>query len=211
MTHNVLMPVANGSEDMEVAIIADLLRRAQMNLTLASVEQSNLLTFANGLKVEADALLTDVATKEFDLIVLPGGIPGAEHLRDSELLIELLAKQKQRGGWIAAICASPAVVLNHHGLISEAYATCYPSFQEQLNPEYLMPEDAVVIDEHHKVITSQGPGTAMRFAIAIIEELAGLDAADAVEDPLCMIMEAEAEECSEGDECCGGKEGCCNH
>lgn len=206
MTQKILLPVANGSEDMEVAIIADVLRRAQMEVTLASVAESTLVTCANGLKINADALLSDVAEQAFDLIVLPGGIPGAEHLRDSELLIELLKKQQAKEGWIAAICASPAVVLNHHGLIDGAYATCYPSFQEMLAEEAVMPDDAVVIDEHHKLITSQAPGTAMRFALTLIEELQGMEAADAIEQPLCMIEEAYADE---EHECCGG--GDCSH
>lgn len=194
MTQKVLLPVAHGSEDMEVAIIADVLRRAKLEVTLASVEDTVELVFAHGLKVDADALLSDVSEQEYDLIVLPGGIPGAEHLRDCDLLVEVLEKQKARQGWIAAICASPAVVLQHHGLLNGVYATCYPSFQDQLEDDLLMPEDAVVVDEHHKVITSQGPGTAMRFAISLVEELEGLVAANSVEDPLCMIEEADYEE-----------------
>lgn len=211
MTQKILLPVAHGSEDMEVAIIADVLRRAELDVTLASVEDDIQLTFARGLKVDADTLLSDVADQEFDLIVLPGGLPGAEHLRDCDLLLELLEKQKAKQGWIAAICASPAVVLNYHSLIDGAYATCHPFFQDRLDEEAVMPDDAVVIDEHHKLITSQGPGTAMRFAITLVEELLGSDAADAVEQPLCMIPEAYDDECCEGDEGCDKGEECCQH
>ncbi len=204
MSQKVLMAVAHGSEDMEVVITADILRRAGIELTLASVETELQLTFANGTQLVADALLSDVYQQQYDLIVLPGGLPGAEHLRDSTALTELLQQQKADERWIAAICASPAVVLQHHGLLDGTYVTCYPAFQDKLDEEYLMPEDAVVIDEHNLIITSQGPGTAMRFAICLVEVLQGEAAAEAVEEPLCMLIEYADEEEEDEHQCCGG-------
>lgn len=199
MTKHVLVPIADGSEDMEVVIISDILRRAGIEVTLASVGKQRQLTFAHGLKVTADAMLSDVTTQEFDMIVLPGGLPGAEHLRDSEELTAILKAQREAQKWVAAICASPVLVLMHHGLDKDAYITCHSSCHEQLDEEYGMPNEAVVVDEHEMLITSQGPGTAMRFALTLIEELLGFDAADDVEAPLCIFEDVyDEEEITEG-------------
>ncbi|GGA71392.1 4-methyl-5(B-hydroxyethyl)-thiazole monophosphate biosynthesis protein [Neiella marina] len=189
MTQKVLLPVANGSEDMEVVIIADVLRRAGLDVVIASVTDSLQLTLARGIKMTADALLVDVVDHDYAMIVLPGGIPGSEALRDCPELITRLRQQRDRELWIAAICAAPAVVLQHHDLLGDAYVTCYPSFQPQLEPELCMAEEAVVVDEHNQIITSQAPGTAMRFALTLIDVLLGENAADEVEGPLCMLLE----------------------
>ena len=202
MTQKVLIAVADGSEDMEVVIIADVLRRANIAVTLASVSNSTQLVLARQLKITTDALLSDVAEQEFDMIVLPGGLPGAEHLSQCELLIKMLKEQEKREAWIAAICASPALVLKKNGICDQAYMTCYPSFQEHITEECLMADDAVVIDEHYNLITSQSPGTAMRFAITLIEELQGFEAAEAVEEPLYLLNEDVEEEEIEHDENC---------
>lgn len=228
MATNVLIPVANGSEDMEVVIIADVLRRAGIDVTIASVTDSLQLTLARGIQLTADALLNDVVNNDYDMIALPGGMPGAEALRDSPALIERLQLQQTQQNWLAAICAAPAVVLQHHDLVGGAYITCHPNFQAQLDSEYCMAEEAVVIDEHHMLVTSQGPGTAMRFALTLIDVLLGEEKSIEVETPLCMLLEELGDEELEDDEltsdassaefetdkpsasCCGS-ESCCNN
>ena len=162
-----LVVIAQGIEEMETAIITDILTRGGIEVTLASVA-GRKVTAARGLKLVADVELSDVQDQSFDMIVSPGGLPGAKNLRDSALLFRLLEKQNRQQQWIAAICASPAFVLAHHGLLKGRKATCYPGCEEML-PEHV--DETVVVDGH--VITSQGPGTAMAFALKLVEVLAG--------------------------------------
>ena len=112
----VLVPIADGTEEIEAVCIIDVLRRAGADVTVASV--GNLqITASRGVKLVADCKIADCRDDEFDLIALPGGIPGAEHLRDSQPLVQLLRRHQAGGGWYGAICAAPAVVLSHHGLL----------------------------------------------------------------------------------------------
>ena len=111
------------------------------------------------------------------MIVLPGGLPGAEHLRDCPILIDLLQEQCKAGRLVAAICASPAVVLAPHGLLKGKKATCYPGFDSQL-PDPSKAHERVVRDGN--CITSQGPGTALAFALTLVECLHGSDQSKAI-------------------------------
>lgn len=177
MGKNVLVPVADGTEDLEAVAIIDVLRRADAKVTVASVTGSRQLTFSRGLVVTADALLENCMTHEYDLVVLPGGIPGAENLRDSADLIKLLKRQRETNQLYGAICASPAVILEHHGLLEGRQATCHPAFVEQLtNKESAA--SRVVVDEN--CITSQGAGTAVEFSLALVEQLFGKEKRDDV-------------------------------
>ena len=124
----------------------------------------------------ADISIDDAAKEEWDLVALPGGLPGAEHLRDSGTLIEILEKQNKAGKMYAAICASPAVVLASKGLATEG-ATCYPApaFRDALiNP---VDDDVVVRDN---LITSKGPGTSLQFALMLGEQMFGKDKAEEI-------------------------------
>ncbi len=169
MSKNVLVPIADGSEDIETSTIIDVLRRAGATVTVASVG-SLQVTMAHGLKLTADKLISECVNDSYDLIAVPGGMPGAENLRDSKELTEILQRQQQGGQLYAAICASPAVVLHHHGLLTERKATAYPGFAEQLsNTESI--ESRVVVDNN--CITSRSPGTAMEFALKLVEVLYG--------------------------------------
>ena len=166
MSQTVLIPVANGTEDIEAVTLIDVLRRAGMAVTVASVGNAREVTCANGTRIVADSLHADVAGRSFDLIALPGGMPGAEHLRDTPALIAQLRAQDARGGLFAAICASPGVVLASHGLIGTRKATAYPGFEKLLPPGSFVAE-RVVRDGH--LVTSRGPGTALEFALALVE------------------------------------------
>ncbi len=169
MSKSVLVPIADGSEDIETASIVDVLRRAGATVTVASIGTLQI-TASNGLKLVADQLISECVNESYDLIALPGGMPGAEHLRDSMELTELLKRQQQDGKLYAAICASPAVVLNHHGLLESRKATAYPGFAEQFeNTEAI--DTRVVVDQN--CITSRAPGTAMEFALKLTEILYG--------------------------------------
>ncbi len=174
MTIRVLVPIANGTEEIEAVCIIDTLRRAGAEVTMASVEATLQVTASRGTKLIADALITDCADTVYDCIAVPGVMPGAEHLRDSEILTALLKNQRDAGRLYAAICAAPVVVLQHHGLLAGRYATCHPSFAAQLeNPARVA--ERVVVDGN--CITSRGPGTAIEFALALIEALYGAEKA----------------------------------
>ena len=118
----------------------------------------------------ADALIEGCVQKEYDLVVLPGGIPGAEHLRDSSDLIGILKRQREKERLYGGICASPAVVLEHHGLLSARRATCHPGLVDQLTVTDRV-ESRVMVDGN--CLTSRGPGNAVEFALALVERLYG--------------------------------------
>jgi 4-methyl-5(b-hydroxyethyl)-thiazole monophosphate biosynthesis len=169
MSKKVLVPIANGTEEIEAACIIDTLRRAGAEVTVASVEALQV-TASRGMKLVADAGISDCVNQTYDCIALPGGMPGAEHLRDSTPLIKLLKQQKQSGRLYGAICASPAVALQPHGLLDKTRATCYPGMRDELDPTCASSE-AVVVDNN--CVTSQGPGTAIAFALKLVELLFG--------------------------------------
>ena len=125
MNKKVLVPIADGSEELEAVAIIDILRRAGADVAVASVDQLQI-TASRGVKLVADRLISQCVNETYDLIALPGGMPGAEHLRDCDELIGMLKQQEQDGRLYAAICASPAVVFQPHGLLEQKRATCHP-------------------------------------------------------------------------------------
>ena len=161
---------------MEFVIIVDVLRRAGVQVTTASVMDEKQVVCSRKTNIVADALL-DECTETYDLIALPGGMPGAENLRDCAKLKEMLTEQKSGGRWCAAVCAAPAVVFHAHGILDGVQATCNPGFEFEgrLN-------DRVVVSGN--VVTSQAPGTSMEFAVKLVECLLGPEKAKATEGPL---------------------------
>ncbi|KAK6132494.1 hypothetical protein DH2020_033794 [Rehmannia glutinosa] len=180
----VLVPVANGTEPLEAVITIDVLRRAGADVTVASVEKQLRVDACHGVKIVADALISDCADSAFDLISLPGGMPGAATLKDCTTLERMVKKQAADDRPYAAICAAPAVALGSWGLLKGLKATCYPSFMEQLSSSTSAVESRVQQDG--KVVTSRGPGTAMEYAVALVELLYGKEKADEVSGPLVM-------------------------
>lgn len=178
----VLVPIADDSEEIETACITDTLTRFGAEVVVASVKASGELVckMSRGLKVVADIPIADATGQDWDLVALPGGMPGAEHLRDSEPLISILEKQKAAGKLYGAICAAPAIVLASKGLIGEG-ATVYPApglLEKMSSPV----DDDVVVQGN--VITSKGPGTALKFAIALGKHLYGEEKANAIADEM---------------------------
>ena len=177
MSLRILVPIADGTEEIEAVCIIDTLRRAGYDVIVASVEQTLQVTASRQTKLVADVAIQDCENQEYDLIACPGGIPGAIHLRDSEVLTKLLKNQVAQGKYYAAICAAPVVVLQHHGLLAGKNATCFPSFTSDLVNQRAV-EDRVVVDG--KCITSRGAGTAIEFALAIIEVFSDAQQAESV-------------------------------
>ncbi|MBN1581620.1 MAG: DJ-1/PfpI family protein [Anaerolineae bacterium] len=174
MKKTALVPIANGTEEIEAVCIIDVLRRAGIEVTVASVEATCQVTASRKTELVADALIDDCANEIYDLIALPGGMPGAQHLCDSETLVSLLQAQRECGRLYGAICAAPVVVLQAHGLLQGRKATCHPSVAGQLEHDEVV-EQRVVIDGN--CITSRAPGTAIEFALALVESICGADLA----------------------------------
>ncbi len=169
MTRKVLVPIADGTEELEAVCIVDVLRRAEADVTVASVGDLSI-TASRGVKLVADKRITDCVNITYDLIALPGGLAGAEHLRDSKELAEMLKRQHIEGRLYGAICASPVVVLQHHSLLEGRRATAHPGFADRLeNRERI--ESRVVVDGN--CITSRAPGTAVEFALELVRSLFG--------------------------------------
>ncbi len=177
MTKNVLIPISDGVEELEAVTIIDVLRRAGAAVTVASVGADLGVVASRGTKLVADAPIAVCVRNNYDLVVLPGGMPGAEKLRDSAEVVEILKRQRCHGGYYGAICAAPAVVLAHHGLLEGKKATCYPSMLGELG-DCAVADKKVVVDG--KCVTSQGPGTAMEFALTLTELLFGKEKRDKV-------------------------------
>jgi 4-methyl-5(b-hydroxyethyl)-thiazole monophosphate biosynthesis len=188
MSKKILVPIAPGSEEMEAITIIDILVRAGYEVTVASAdfEGALIMQASRGVTLTADCKLVDVADDEFDVIALPGGVGGSETFRDSTLLIEMIKQQKYDGRWVAAICAAPALVLQHHDIYPGALMTCHPAFQTHI-PETLWRNKRVTIDVNHNLITSQGPGTALEFAMEIIIQLSGKAHAWSVAEPMVTL------------------------
>ncbi|WP_263079680.1 DJ-1/PfpI family protein [Endozoicomonas sp. Mp262] len=177
MSKQVLVPIADGCEEIEAVTIIDTLRRAGARVTVASCQADGSMdiTASRGVQLKAECHIESCGQALYQLIALPGGMPGAEHLRDCPHLTSLLKAQQKANRWYAAICASPAIVLSHHGLLDNVKATCYPSFLDEL--EGAMPQlgASVVVDQHKHVITAQGPGNAFSFSFKLIDMLYGKD------------------------------------
>lgn len=173
MAKKVLVPIADGSEELEALTIIDVLRRAGAEVTIASVGGREI-TASRKTKIVADAVIGDCQKQVYDLIALPGGMPGAENLRNNGVLTKMLKEQKDANRLFAAICAAPAVVLEHHGLIDNYRATCHPSFMPKLLRCKAV-NDRVVVDKN--CITSQGVGTGMEFSLKLVEAMFGKEKA----------------------------------
>ncbi|MGB5715554.1 MAG: DJ-1 family glyoxalase III [Gammaproteobacteria bacterium] len=175
---NVLVPLAQGCEELEAVTVVDLLRRACIEVVTAGLDEQPVRA-SRGLVLLPDMTLDRALQQDYDMIVLPGGLPGADHLRDDERIIELLRSMSAAGKYTAAICAAPRV-LAQAGLLHGKRATGYPGTLEINSiPGLDYREAPVVIDG--TVITSRGPGTAMDFALTLIELLAGKQRREEVE------------------------------
>ena len=174
----VLIPLAAGCEELEAVTIIDLLRRAGIDVVVAGL-QPGIVRASRGTLLVPDCTLDVALQEDFDMVVLPGGMPGMTNLKDDPRTIPLLQKMAQNGKYVCAICAAP-VVLAGAGLLKGKEATSYPGFLDTMNlPDTTFSNAPVVTDG--KIITSRGPGTAMDFALELIETLAGRARRDEVE------------------------------
>jgi 4-methyl-5(b-hydroxyethyl)-thiazole monophosphate biosynthesis len=177
----VLIPLATGFEELEAITLVDLLRRADIDVVTAGLEPGPIKA-SRGTLVVPDTELSAVMEQEFDMIVLPGGLAGANNLDADPRVHRLLQRHAENGAFTAAICAAPKVLANA-GLLHERSATAYPGTVLQADyPRLDLVDTPVVIDGH--VVTSRGPGTAMDFALTLIALLLGEARRDEVETAL---------------------------
>ena len=176
MRKSVLVVIlAEGFEEIEAFTPIDILRRAGIEVVIAGLEGGNI-TGAHGVKVACDLEISDMDFDMIDGVVLPGGLPGAENLAASYVVLDAIKVLNGKGKLVAAICASPAYVLENTGILVERSATCYPGCESRFSPEVKFLVQDVVVDGN--IITSRGPATAFPFALALVEYLAGKEKRD---------------------------------
>ena len=178
---NVLVPLAQGCEELEAVTITDLLTRAGMNVVTVGLD-AKPVTASRGMVLMPETTIDAVMDNDFDLIVLPGGLPGADHLQNDARIQRKLKLMAAGNNTIAAICAAPKALASCGLLDSKSY-TCYPGSLDKCTINNgVYSENSVIIDTN--IITSRGPGTAMDFALILIEQLLGKAKRDEVEAPL---------------------------
>lgn len=187
MSASALVCLAPGTEETEAVTTIDLLVRGGIKVTTASVasDGDRVITCSRGVKLLADAPLVEVADGDYDVIVLPGGLKGAECFRDSPLLVETIRQFHLSGRIVAAICAAAGTVLVPHDLFPIGNMTGFPGLKETIPQEKWM-DKRVVWDPRVKLLTSQGPGTAMDFALKIIDLVVGRAKAREVAEQLVL-------------------------
>lgn len=162
--------MADGFEEIEALTIVDILRRAEVQVKLCSIQDTMEVTGAHGVKLTADLMIGDLDSSVYDAAITPGGLPGASNLRDHEKVIEVFKDfYGKEGKLLGCICASP-IVLEKAGIAAEIIGTCYPGFEGEVGfKEY---KEAIVYMDKN-VITSRGPATSIYFALKLVEELVG--------------------------------------
>ena len=187
MSASALICLAPGSEEMEAVTTIDLLVRGGISVTTASVASDGELAIvcSRGVKLLADAPLVEVADGDYDVIVLPGGLKGAECMRDNPLLVETVRQFHLSGRIVAAICAAAGTVLVPHEIFPIGNMTGFPGLKETI-PEEQWQDKRVVWDPRVNLLTSQGPGTAIDFGLKIVELLVGREKAYEISTQLVM-------------------------
>jgi 4-methyl-5(b-hydroxyethyl)-thiazole monophosphate biosynthesis len=187
----VLVPVADGTEEIEAVTVIDVLRRAGAEVVVMSVEDGrNEVVCSRGVRLVADANVKELAGRgapsDWDLIAVPGGMPGAEHIADHVKFHAVLEKHFRAGKLMAAICAAPAICFEPKGFLEGYAATAHPNFVDELGGSLLeknvYKECRVVVDT--QIVTSRGPGTSMEWALCLVEQLYGSKKAREVAAPM---------------------------
>jgi len=173
--------LAEGFEEVEAITPIDILNRAGIETITAGVK-NNVVKGAHGIAVETDITLEDSSIDLPDVIILPGGSPGAENLANAIFVKDIVAKMNNAGKLIAAICAAPALVLTPMGILDGKTATCFPGLEKNFSVNIKFSEEDVVQDGN--IITSRGAGTASLFGLKILENLLGKETADTIKEQM---------------------------
>ncbi|MDP3920652.1 MAG: DJ-1/PfpI family protein [Candidatus Omnitrophota bacterium] len=169
----VLVPVADGFEEIETVTIIDVLRRAGVEVVVAGLNEGEIAG-AHEIRMLADCNLDEALTQSFDMLILPGGQPGVDNLRADKRVRDVVGRMNEQKKWIGAICAAP-LVLRDCGLTAGLKLTSYPAMEQDL--EGCRYEQTRVVTDGH-IITSRGPGTAMEFALSLVSRLVSKAKAD---------------------------------
>ena len=167
---NALVPLAPGFEEIETITVVDILRRSGARVTIAGIVEG-VIEGSRGIRLFADGSINSIKPENFDLIILPGGQPGTDNLKNNDKVVSLLREMGSKKKIIGAICAAP-VILYENGLLEKRKRTSHPSVKKPLLGDFYV-EDRVVVD--HNIITSRSPGTAMEFSFKLVEILFGKD------------------------------------
>ena len=173
---NTFIFLANGFEETEAIATIDVLRRGNVPVTIVSVTKELIVTGAHNIKVVADALFEDVSFGNGELLILPGGMPGAQNLQDHTELGKLLKNHFEQNKFIAAICAAPKV-FGHLNLLKGKEAVCYPGFENELTGANIA--DANIVKDEN-ILTAKGPAFAIEFGLTLVEILKGKDVVDKI-------------------------------
>jgi protein deglycase len=167
---------ATGFEEIEALAVVDVLRRAGISVTMVSVTDRRMVTGSHNITILADKVFDELDYDSLDMIVLPGGMPGAASLNDHSLLKEQILKFSNDGKALGAICAAP-MVLGGLGLLDNKEAVCFPGFEKYLNNAKIVTSKVVRSGD---IITAKGPGAAIDFGLAIVEMLEGEELANQI-------------------------------
>ncbi|MBF0216333.1 MAG: DJ-1/PfpI family protein [Candidatus Omnitrophica bacterium] len=179
MKKKAVVLLAEGFEDVEAITPIDILKRAGIEVVVAGVGGKVITGSRTKIKMAVEAEVKEINFVP-DALILPGGMPGAENLANSQDVKKLIRAVDSKGGIIAAICASPAIILGPMGLLDGRKATCFPGMEEHFPAKVKFVEDNVAVDGN--IITSRAPGTALEFSLKIVEALAGKEVARTVAD-----------------------------
>ena len=180
MAKKVLVILADGFEEIEAITQIDVLRRAGLDVKVAGLS-AKTISGAHGVRVETDVLLDEYRDTP-DAVILPGGMPGSQNLAESKKVSELIKHVNSAKKLIGAICAAPALAVAPTGILDKKKATCYPGFEKNFSSSVTFSEERVVVDGN--VVTSRGPGSALEFALALVQELVGKEKAETLKEAL---------------------------
>lgn len=188
MSKKALVILSEGAEEMETVISIDVLRRAEVDVTVAGLASSDPVLCSRNVKIVPDVALSDAKkTGPYDVVVCPGGAKGAQNLAESSVVGSVLQEQEKSGRFIGAICAAP-IALASHKIGSGKNVTSHPSVKEKLETAGYQYSEARVVQDG-KLITSRGPGTTFEFALKIVENLEGSEKAESLIPPMLLKID----------------------
>lgn len=188
MAERICVLLAPGYEEVEALTPVDYLRRAGLNVDIISTIEEISVMSAHDVIVQADTFLEDIKPEDYNMIVIPGGVPGAPNLAANNQVLDFIREMDRQEKYIAALCAGP-MVLDRAGVLTGKKATCFPGYEKELPTAGTVLEDTVVVDG--RIITSRGAGAAGYFALALVEALVGKEKADEVKKAVVMDIVEE--------------------
>ena len=172
--------LATGFEEIEALTVVDILRRGGVETTMVSISDDLFVTSARNIMVKADACINDIAIQEYNMIVLPGGLPGTTNLEACIPLMEMVDEFDKKEKYVAAICAAPSI-LGHRGILNGKKACCYPGYEEELEGAVVSNQEVEVADH---IITSRGMGCSIPFSLTLLELLKGKELAETIKQKI---------------------------